>query len=490
MNLSLGHKIALGFGLALAMLLCLGLIFYRNTKLLIRIARSADHRQLVVEKLEATFHELLNAESSSRGFILTGNPSFLKTYQGSIDAVRSSLEALRRLTKDSPSHQGRLSELEPLIETKISFIKRTVDVRRAGAVEASYNLVAGGEGLWLMEDIRGLLEEMRAEEKRKLREELEMAKRAADRTNVIIIFGTGAAFAAIFLVGSIIVESITSSASKLIEATKKIGEGKLDHRLSIKARDEFGRIGESLNLMAQNLKEKQDELRRINEELEAFSYSVSHDLRAPLRHVAGFSELLMKNASQLLDEKSRRYLETISKSVKQMGTLIDDLLLFSRIGRAEMRLFPVNMDKLVRDALSDFADEVASRGAVLSIAPMPTVAGDPAMLRLVFVNLFSNALKFTRHIEKPTIEVGAELSEREAIFFVRDNGTGFDMKYADKLFGVFQRLHHQHEFEGTGIGLANVRRIIHRHGGRTWAEGAPGRGATIYFTLPLGEDKT
>jgi light-regulated signal transduction histidine kinase (bacteriophytochrome) len=195
---------------------------------------------------------------------------------------------------------------------------------------------------------------------------------------------------------------------------------------------------------------------------------------------------LSKAAGESLSEKARRYLQTISDSAKQMGQLIDDLLIFSRMGRQDMLRTTVNLDQLVKTVLHDLRLDLQGRTISWTMHPLPNVSGDPAMLRQVFVNLISNALKFTATRLETKIEIGAvRRNSGEAEVFVRDNGVGFDMQYANKLFGVFQRLHRNDEFEGTGIGLANVRRIIHRHGGRTWAEGAPNQGATFYFSLPL-----
>ncbi|MBI5191465.1 MAG: GAF domain-containing protein [Nitrospirae bacterium] len=227
------------------------------------------------------------------------------------------------------------------------------------------------------------------------------------------------------------------------------------------------------------------ELTAANKELEAFSYSVSHDLRAPLRHIQGFVELLAKNAGAALDEKGGRYLSTISVSATRMGELIDDLLTFSRMGRAEMRMTAVDLGRMAENVVQEMRTDVEGRDVRWVIGGMPPVYGDPSMLRLVMVNLLSNALKFTATRAHASIEFGCLPGDgKEVTFFVRDDGVGFDMQYVDKLFGVFQRLHKSEEFEGTGIGLANVRRIISRHGGRTWAEGALGEGAAIYFTLP------
>lgn len=233
--------------------------------------------------------------------------------------------------------------------------------------------------------------------------------------------------------------------------------------------------------------ELQHQVRRVesaNKELEAFSYSVSHDLRAPLRHITGFVELLFKRDQDALDEKSRHYLQTISESAVTMGALIDDLLAFSRMGRAEMMTTGVDMEALVRSVVAELGSGSGERQIDWEIDPLPRVEGDAAMLRLVLVNLLSNALKFTRKQPRAVIRIGALSREDEIEFYVSDNGVGFDMRYVNKLFGLFQRLHDATEFEGTGVGLANVQRIVRRHGGRVWAESPEGGGATFRFTLP------
>jgi len=235
------------------------------------------------------------------------------------------------------------------------------------------------------------------------------------------------------------------------------------------------------------LLERTVQLEAANKELESFSYSVSHDLRAPLRHVTGFAILLQKQGSAILDEKNLHYLNTISESAKQMGILIDDLLAFSRMGRSEVKRSRVRLGQLVEGILKELQEETKHRDIAWKVGELPEVYCDGSMLRLVFVNLISNAVKFTRPRSKADIEIGCIPEKDEFVFFVRDNGVGFDPKYQDKLFGVFQRLHHQDEFEGTGIGLANVRRLIHRHGGRTWADGEVEKGAAFYFSLPNKE---
>jgi light-regulated signal transduction histidine kinase (bacteriophytochrome) len=237
---------------------------------------------------------------------------------------------------------------------------------------------------------------------------------------------------------------------------------------------------------SQQVQAANHQLRAANAELEAFTYSVSHDLRAPLRHIDGFADLLKSYASEGLDDKGKRYLRTISDSAKRMGALIDDLLVFSRIGRAEMRRSELDLNPLVDEVIQELRVETQKRNVLWKRQDLPMVEGDPSLLRQVFVNLLSNAVKYTRPRDPAVIEVGSVASSDEYTNFVRDNGVGFDMTYVGKLFGVFQRLHRAEEFEGTGIGLANVQRIVLRHGGKTWAEGKSGEGATFYFTLPMG----
>ena len=258
-----------------------------------------------------------------------------------------------------------------------------------------------------------------------------------------------------------------------------------------------------LQLELEQRKQREDEIRKLNQELarqaadleasnkelESFAYSVSHDLRAPLRHVVGFSELLQRHASSVLDDKSRRYMQTILESAKRMGNLIDDLLGFSRIGRAETKKTAVNMEQLVREVVAELGQETNGRDIAWKIGALPACYGDRSMLKVVLVNLVSNAVKFTRMRKPAKIEIGcAEGKENQVEVFVRDNGAGFDMQYVNKLFGVFQRLHRSEDFEGTGIGLATAQRIIHRHGGQMRAEGAVDQGATFYFSLPKAQD--
>jgi two-component system sensor kinase len=242
--------------------------------------------------------------------------------------------------------------------------------------------------------------------------------------------------------------------------------------------------------LEERVRERTRELQEANRELEAFSYSVSHDLRAPLRAIDGYARILVEDHATQFDAEGERVLGTICAQARHMGRLIDDLLAFARAGRQELIVGRVDMAALARAVGAEVAQQDAGRAATLAVAALPPARGDERLLRQVLTNLLANAWKFTRATPDAHIEVGARGEAGAVTYFVRDNGAGFDMAYADKLFGVFQRLHSAEEFEGTGVGLALVQRIVQRHGGRVWAEATVNGGATFYFTLSaaVGEE--
>lgn len=301
-----------------------------------------------------------------------------------------------------------------------------------------------------------------------------------------------------FLLSRALERRISGPILALSEAAKAVAERKDYAVRAVKAGDdELGLLTDAFNHMLDQIitlnrdlekrvEQRTAQLEAANRELEAFSYSVSHDLRAPLRHVDGFAAMLRKHIHASLDDKGRRYLNTISDSAKKMGQLIDDLLAFSRIGRAQLARVQVDHDLLVAGVIRDGRYEDGLPRIEWIVAKLPPVHADPALLRQVWSNLIGNAVKYSGKAAQPRVTITGVRTPEECIFSVADNGVGFDMAYAHKLFGVFQRLHGPAEFEGTGIGLANVRRIVMRHGGRTWAEGKVGGGATFHFSLPHG----
>ena len=226
------------------------------------------------------------------------------------------------------------------------------------------------------------------------------------------------------------------------------------------------------------------ELEASNKELEVFSYSVSHDLRAPLRAINGFAEILLKETNGSLNEKARHYLSTVASSGRRMGELVDDLLSFSRLHRQPTSTSAIDLNALVQQQFEELRRADPQRVVAVEVQPLPSATGDRALVYQVLANLLGNAWKFTEKKTDARIEVGTQSQHSESVFFVRDNGAGFNIDYAHKLFGVFQRLYREEEFAGTGVGLAIVQRIIHRHGRRIWAEGRENEGATFYFTLP------
>ncbi len=267
------------------------------------------------------------------------------------------------------------------------------------------------------------------------------------------------------------------------ENGKLRGFSKIAHDITLQkeAEDKIRQLNEQLE---QRVRDRTAQLEAANQELEAFSYSISHDLRAPLRHISGYIEILQTEAGDKLDPQAREHLQTIAGSAKNLGELIDALLSFSRMGRAEMHRQRVSLAALVEEAQRELRREAEGRNIEWKIGKLTEVRGDPLMIKQVVINLVSNALKYTRHCKQAKIHIAASEADEETVFSIHDNGVGFDMKYADKLFGVFQRLHPANKFEGVGIGLANVRRIVQRHGGRTWAEGKVDGGATFYFSMP------
>lgn len=332
----------------------------------------------------------------------------------------------------------------------------------------------------------------------------------------IAILVTAIAFIMAYLISKKLQKQISQPILSLAETARAISERRdFSVRATRLGHDELGLLTDAFNQMLSEIQE-QDQAIRIdierrkqveqeiqelnaelekrvaartaeleisNKELEAFSYSVSHDLRSPLRTVDGFSQAVLEDYGAQLPEEGRRYLQTIREGAQRMGILIDDLLTFSRLSRLPLHKQTVDMAKLAGEALEELGFERKGRETEVRVAKLPPGEGDPALLKQVWMNLLANSLKYTRKRKAAIVEIGCAREQSEDVYFVRDNGTGFDMQYAHKLFGVFQRLHRADEFEGTGVGLAIVQRVVHRHGGRIWAEAAIDRGATFYFTL-------
>ena len=460
-NLSMDSKfnnfVAVSFAVAVIILVVIGFVDYRSTEGLIRTADRVAHTREVLQNLDYLLFELSDADAGQRGYVITGNEGFLQPYQLAISQVDRVARHLHRLTSDNAYQQERLARLDTLINSKLDAVRQTVDLRATNGFTAAQSEVASQHGKNLMDEIRKTVGEMKIEEENLLTQRTGYTNASAATAIRLTVFGTGISLLLLFLSFYLLRREINQRQRAQLE----------------------------ISTLNQHLKEHAARLEAANKELEGFSYSVSHDLRAPIRHISGFVDLLGKQETVMREAKNARYLKFIGDSARQMGTLVDDLLSFSRMSRTEIHLGTVSLAHLVKEARDELALSVADRSVIWRFSPdLPEVQADAAMLHLVFVNLLSNAIKYTGTRSEASIEVQYSSTRDEHIISVHDNGVGFDMQYVDKLFGVFKRLHHAEEFEGTGIGLANVRSIINRHGGRTWAEGRLDRGAAFFFSLP------
>jgi len=444
-------KLRLDIAIPIALLVALAALSYRSIRASSTAATWVRHTNEVMGELSALLLALQDLENGSRGFALAGEGSFLIPYDSGRAGVPEHLEAIERLTVDNAVQQQRVHRLAALVAAEEQIEAELIEVRRRAGAGAAAARVAGGAGLHSMNAIRELIREMQNDEVQLLAARQATADALFRRLTLALAFG-------VVVVGA-----------RMVSDNRRLQRTLVQTRIH-------------QEIAAAHAKQ----IGVINQELEAFSYSVSHDLRAPLRHVNGYVEMLQRDTAGQLSEKSARYLSTINESSLEMGRLIDDLLAFSRVGRSELKSASVSLDDVVKDAIRGLEMSTRDRRIEWRISPLPRVIGDPALLKQVLANLIDNALKYSRTRDPARIAIGSSGRDgNRASLFVRDNGVGFDMKYVQKLFGVFERLHAAENFEGTGIGLATVRRIITRHGGRVWADGAVNTGATFHFTLEL-----
>ncbi len=448
--LTIEHRVLAGFSLVFVGILIISAISYRNTNGLLKNSGLDGRSHALIQLLGSIDAVMAEAEGTHRRYLVTGEQAYLDAYKQLIAQKPAFTTYLNELTRDSDEQQRRVDDLNRLMERQLSVESKAITQVQERGVQSVRKMALEGAGRHELDGIHQIIHEMDVYERQAVNRRVFAS--AASTRHTILLLSVGAGLQLVLL----------ASVYYLIR-----------HDITERRR------------VAGELRRRGELLEAANKELEAFSYSVSHDLRAPLRHIDGYAALLRKTVDRSLNEKGVRYLQTISDAAKQMGQLIDDLLVFSRMGRQDMLRTTVNMDQLIKSILSDLSPDLHGRQISWTIAPLPEVKGDPSMLRQVFMNLLANAVKFTSTKPVASIEIGVESSgSEEIVLYVRDNGVGFDMQYAPKLFGVFQRLHRADEFEGTGIGLANVRRIVHRHGGRTWADGVPDKGATFHVALP------
>lgn len=409
----------------------------------------------MIEGLESVQADITDAETFQRGYLLTGEERFLSQYYASEASGRADLTQLRGLVQDNPEQQAALSRLNQAISARIDALQYRVELRRKLGFPASIQAMRHNVGEELMDETRNDVIEMRLTEE-KLLETRQAAATATARTlKLFIVVGNSLALA-LFAVAALIVHR----------------EGQRRNRAEQK-----------LTQLNADLERGSARLSETNAELESFSYSVAHDLRAPLRQISGYCHVLVEDCGPQLDEEASRFLQKIDQGAKRMGQLVDDLLSFSRVGRQQLLVERTSLNSILRQVLREHQNECSERNIDWQIGELSDAECDPMLMKQVFTNLISNAVKYTRKQESAIIRVSQRQENGERIISVSDNGAGFDMQYAGKLFGVFERLHKAKDFEGTGVGLAIVQRVIHKHGGRIWAQAEEGRGAAFHFTL-------
>jgi signal transduction histidine kinase len=448
MKLHFIKRVVIGFVLTLAIITTLAIYSFLTIQRLIDTAQLLSHGSRVINNAEQLLVIITDLETGQRGYIITGDKSYLDPYKDARQKLEKHLIQLDSITKDYPEQNNRIDTLTDLITERAARAEVSIAARERSFEEARA-LILSGQGKALMARIRSLIHRIQEEERLVFRQQNTVSSKTLRQFQILFI--------ALLVVPAVIMSILFFSILRHFRARSK-AEGQL-----IKASSEIS---------------------HLNKELEAYTYSVSHDLRAPLRSISGYSQILKEDYSPNLDDEGQRVIHVIINNAKRMGQLIDDLLEFSRTGRKEIVKAKIQPEEMVREVVRELTHTQNGRPIHVQIEPLATALADPSMLRQVWINLISNAIKYSAKKDETQIKIGSFNDAEGTGFYIKDNGVGFNMEYKDKLFGVFQRLHKSDEFEGTGVGLALVKRIISRHGGKIWADAALGEGATFYFSLP------
>ncbi len=488
--------INVGFLCALSILAAIAAFSYSSIASFIEREAAVARSHQVVETIERVLAQMRDAETGYRGFLLTSNEQFLQPYFAAKNSLGPALRDLRETVASRSAQGERFDELRARVAKTLALIDSIVEAEPEVWITDTQTRLENAQRM--MDAVREVAAIMLANERALLARHAEESRLSARKAIAIIVLGNLVSFG--LLTGGFIVlrreNALRARAERemmaanegleqgIKERTLELAETNQQLNLEIeghrRAREEIALINAGLEAQVSR---RTAQLEASNKELESFSYSVSHDLRSPLRAVDGFSRLLQEDYGDKLDEEGRRVIKLIRDNSQRMAQLIDDLLAFSRLGRAQINSAEVNMEALARESCDEVEQAASTQ---LTIKPMPPAWGDRALLRQVWVNLLQNAYKFSGKVAAPAVEAGGYADGEEHVYYVADNGVGFDMAYYDKLFGVFQRLHRAADFPGTGVGLAIVQRVVARHGGRVWAKSGIGEGATFYFALPKG----
>jgi signal transduction histidine kinase len=432
------------------------------------------HTWEVIGQNEHLMLTLTNAESSARGFMITGREESLVNFQSASRSLPEDIQHFKDLSADNPVQQANINDAGPLIRNRMLMLQQVIGVRQNSGFEAAQAVALNGLGTAEMDKLRAVIARMDAEERRLLVNRADEAQHNGARALFAIALACVLDLLMIALVSYYFIEERKQRLESEATAARLAVANELAYRRS----EEIRILNTELEKRVQ---ERTAELEATNRELEAFSYSVSHDLRAPLRTIDGFSLALQEDYAEAVDAMGRDYIGRVRAGVQRMGQLIDSLLQLSRITRGEVTREPMDVSALAEAVATTLRAENPDREMEFTITPGPTADADPKLVQVALENLLDNAVKFTSR--RPDAKISFGWDEPNRAWRVSDNGAGFDMHYANKLFNAFNRLHGDKDFKGSGIGLATVARVVRRHGGRIWADSVVDHGATFWFTL-------
>jgi signal transduction histidine kinase len=448
MKLYFQKRMVLGFILTLTILAALGIYAFLTTQRLIETARLLSHATRVINNAEQLLAITVNLETGQRGFVITGDEDYLAPYDTALKNLNQHVQQLLAVTLEDPVQNERIKRLDLMIHKRIKQTKQVIEARKVD-FQSAQSIILSGEGRMLMDHIRELIREVQEQERKVFRAQNTITSKSLNQFQF--------AFVGLIVAPALIIGILFLSINRNFNARNRVEK---------------------------QLRKASFEIQHLNMELEAYTFSVSHDLRAPLRAIDGYSQILKEDYGEKLDSEGKRVIQVILNNARRMGQLIDDLLDFSRIGRKEIIRTNFDVQHMVHQVVGELTEQRKGYSGHIEVLTLEPAKGDLSMLRQVWVNLISNAIKYSGKKQEARIEIGSFDEPDKTCYYVKDNGVGFNMEYIGKLFGVFQRLHKADEFEGTGVGLALVKRIVQRHGGSIWAEAKVGEGATFYFSLP------